>query len=189
VFVVCCVGSGLRQTDHLFIGFLPCLCVCGCLIVCDLYIFKKNKFRSQYSFLKLTPTTCFCTRSATLPVTSSIHPTTANCNLVTIATDCTRSHPTEFPITVSTRHCSRDGGNFKSKITGLSEKTDRQKIVLHLLAVLLVAYRAAHRNQHSDVFVCAIIVCKLHLPWLFLCLSLWNGEESNFFLRGSQFQN
>jgi hypothetical protein len=42
------------------------------------------------------------------------------------------------------RHCSREG-NFKAKITGLSEKTDRQKFVLQLLAVLLLAYRAAQK--------------------------------------------
>jgi len=42
------------------------------------------------------------------------------------------------------RHCSREG-NFKTKITGLSEKTDRQQFVLQLLAVLLLAYRAAQQ--------------------------------------------
>jgi len=42
------------------------------------------------------------------------------------------------------RHCSREG-NFKAKITGLSEKTDRQQFVLQLLTVLLLAYGAAQK--------------------------------------------
>jgi hypothetical protein len=27
LFVVCCVGSGLHRIDHLFRGVLPCVCV------------------------------------------------------------------------------------------------------------------------------------------------------------------
>jgi len=44
------------------------------------------------------------------------------------------------------RHCSREG-NLKANITGLSEKTDRQQFVLQLLAVLLLAYRAAQKSK------------------------------------------
>ena len=72
------------------------------------------------------------------------------------------------------------GGNFKAKITGLSEKTDRHKIVLQLLAVFVLAYRAAHKYRHPDVFS-FVTGCKMHVAWLFLYLSLWTGEQSKLF--------
>jgi hypothetical protein len=43
------------------------------------------------------------------------------------------------------------GGIFETKIIGLSEKRDRQKIVLELLAVFVLASGAANINQYSDV--------------------------------------
>jgi len=57
---------------------------------------------------------------------------------VNFGNDCTLSHPAEFPLIVSARHCSRERGNFKAKITGLTEQTDRHKIVLQLLAVFVL---------------------------------------------------
>jgi len=38
------------------------------------------------------------------------------------------------------------GGNFKTKITGLSKKKDRKNIVLQLLAVYVLVSRQAHKN-------------------------------------------
>ena len=49
-----------------------------------------------------------------------------------------------------------------------------------MLAVFVLATRAAHNNQHSDMVLCKI-VCKMHVAFL----SLWNGEQSNSFLCGS----
>jgi hypothetical protein len=46
---------------------------------------------------------------------------------------------------------ARQVGIFESKIVGLSESTDRQKIVLQLLVVFVLASGAANINQHSDV--------------------------------------
>ena len=42
-------------------------------------------------------------------------------------------------------------GHFKTKIPGLSVKTDRQKIVLQLLAVFVLTTRAAHKNQNTHM--------------------------------------
>jgi hypothetical protein len=72
-------------------------------------------------------------------------------------------------------------GQFKKTMfTGLSEKTERQKILLQLLALFVLAHRATHKNQHSDVVSC-IFAFKMHVAWL-LSLSLWNGEQSNSFM-------
>jgi hypothetical protein len=40
------------------------------------------------------------------------------------------------------------GGIFETKIISLSGKTDRQKIMLELLAVFVLASGAANINQH-----------------------------------------
>ena len=62
---------------------------------------------------------------------------------------------------------AEERGHFKNKITGVSEKTHRQKIGLQLLAVFALVYRAAHKYQHSDVAVCSVTVCKMHFARLF----------------------
>jgi hypothetical protein len=41
-------------------------------------------------------------------------------------------------------------GIFETKIIGLSEKTDRQKIVMELLDVFVLASGAANINQNFD---------------------------------------
>jgi hypothetical protein len=43
------------------------------------------------------------------------------------------------------------GAIVETKSIGLSEKTDRQKIVLELQVVFVLASEAANINQHSDV--------------------------------------
>jgi hypothetical protein len=73
-------------------------------------------------------------------------------------------------------------GTFKTKIPGLS--ADRQKIVFRLLAVFVLATRAAHKNRHSDILLCKI-VCKMHVAYL----SLWNGEQSNSGLCDNYFKH
>ena len=70
-----------------------------------------------------------------------------------------------------------DRGNCKAKLTGLTEKTDRQKIVLQLFAGFVLACRAA-TNVNTDVVSCTVVY-KMHVAWLLVCLSLWNGEHSN----------
>jgi len=71
--------------------------------------------------------------------------------------------------------------NFKAKFTGLSEKTDRQTAVCVATAGCVAAcLQSGTKNQHSDAVSC-IFVCKLPVGQLFVCLFLWNGEQSNSF--------
>ena len=83
-----------------------CVCVCECQIVYDLHTSKHNvSFTAQVS--ESHKNTCYCKRISSPPVTSPLHLNLLNYTLVPIATDCTQSHPAEFPLTVSARHCSR----------------------------------------------------------------------------------
>jgi len=45
------------------------------------------------------------------------------------------------------------GGNFKTKITGLSEKRDRENCVA-TAGCVRAAYRAAHKNKYHNVVSC-----------------------------------
>jgi len=74
------------------------------------------------------------------------------------------------------RHCSREG-NFKAKITGLSEKTDRQTAVCVATAGCVAAFlQSGTKNLHSDV-VSYIFVCKLPVGQLFVSVFVeWRTE-------------
>ena len=58
-------------------------------------------------------------------------------------------------------------------------QTDRSLCCNCWLSCCLLTER--HKNQNSDVVSC-IFVWKLQVGQLFVCLSLWNGEQSNYIL-------
>jgi hypothetical protein len=71
-------------------------------------------------------------RSSSPPVTSSLHHTIANCNVVTIATDCTQSHSASFHLLfVQDIAAGVGGGQIQNQVC-LSEETESDNIVLQL---------------------------------------------------------
>jgi len=98
-------------------------------------------------------------RSSFPPVTSSLHQTTANCNSVAIATNCTRGHPAEFPLTVNARHCNREG-QFQNKNYWFFREEGQTENAVAIVRRFCVCLQSGHKNKHSDVSVCSKIVCK-----------------------------
>ena len=75
-------------------------------------------------------------------------------------------------------------GYFQNKIPDLSEMADKQKILLQLLGVFVLATRAAHKNQDCDIVLCKI-ECKMHVAYL----PLGHGEQCNSYLWARHFKN
>ena len=104
-----------------------------------------------------------------------------------IATECTQNHTAEFPLTVSARHCNREEAISKPRLLVCQKRrTDRSLCCNCWLCCWLLTERPTKINTN---LVSCIIVCKAQVALLFLCLYLYNGEQSNSILSGSHLQN
>jgi len=90
--------------------------------------------------------------SAFPPVSSSLFLTPANSNVVTIATDCTLSHPVVSPLIVSARRCSRQG-QFQSQTYWSDRKDGQTENCVATVRWVRACLQSGHKCQHWCGFV------------------------------------
>ena len=78
-------------------------------------------------------------------------------------------------------------GQFQNQHYWYVRKDGQTEICVATADCVAASLQSGTKNRHCDVVSC-IFVCKLHVGQLFVCLSLWNGEQSNCFC-GSHLQN
>jgi len=72
-------------------------------------------------------------------------------------------------------------GQFQSQDYWTVRKDGQTAVCDATAGCVAACLQSGTKNQHSDVVSC-IFVCKLQVGQLFVCLSLWNGEQNKSFL-------
>jgi hypothetical protein len=78
-------------------------------------------------------------------------------------------------------------GQFQYEVYWSVRKDGLTEVCVGTAGCVAACLQRGPKNYHFDLASC-IFVCKMHVGQLFVFLSLWNGEQSNYFFCGSHFK-
>ena len=141
-------------------------------------------------FLKLTQDTCWCMRSSSAHVTSSLHPPPNQPTVMRSLLQPTAHRATQQSLHLRlVQDIAAERGQFQNQDYWSVREDGQTENCIAAVGCVCACLQSGTQIATIRCAVCSVTVCKMHCAGLFLCLSLWIRKQSNPFLCGSQFKN